>query len=354
MGTTAVDFIALKERYPLDDVVRAAGVELTGRGNVLQGPCPFHEETEGSFTVYLDTSRYYCFGCDAKGDVLEFVQRTEGVSLNAAVERLTGGTYPVTLQGAGKQQIRKKDVARRSADPEVVTAVARHYAAQLQGEMGEGGRLYLSHRGITLDTARKLGLGYALGDGLAGALQAEGIGERQLRDVGFLVGRDELERFREMVMVPEVQGRQATWLVGRSINHTARPRFQALPGPKPILGLDRLGAGAPDIVLTEGLFDWLTLVQWGMPACALLGTHGLERGMADLAGRRQVFLAFDADDGGREAAQRCRALLEGRGLVVELPAEVADVAEMAVMADGEERFRAALKAARRTAGHTKL
>ncbi|MYJ11212.1 MAG: hypothetical protein F4086_12935, partial [Gemmatimonadetes bacterium] len=47
-----VDLAALKERHPLGDVVEATGVALRGRGRVRQGVCPFHEEAEGSFTVY--------------------------------------------------------------------------------------------------------------------------------------------------------------------------------------------------------------------------------------------------------------------------------------------------------------
>ena len=69
-------------------MVEGAGVELRGRGRVRQGVCPFHEEREGSFTVYGDTERWYCFGCGQGGDVLDFLQRIEGLSLPEAIRRL--------------------------------------------------------------------------------------------------------------------------------------------------------------------------------------------------------------------------------------------------------------------------
>ena len=72
----------------------AAGVQLRGRGRVRQGVCPFHEEAEGSFTVYADTERFYCFGCGAGGDVLDFVRRVEGLSLPEAISRLDGNAGP--------------------------------------------------------------------------------------------------------------------------------------------------------------------------------------------------------------------------------------------------------------------
>ncbi|MCY3657062.1 MAG: CHC2 zinc finger domain-containing protein, partial [Chloroflexi bacterium] len=72
-----VDIAALKERHPLGEVVEAAGVRLHGRGRVRQGVCPFHDEAEGSFTVYSDSQRWYCFGCGEGGDALDFLQRAE-------------------------------------------------------------------------------------------------------------------------------------------------------------------------------------------------------------------------------------------------------------------------------------
>ena len=87
-STAPVDLAALKRRHLLAEVVEGAGVELRGRGRVRQGVCPFHEEREGSFTVYGDTERWYCFGCGEGGDVLDFLQRIEGLSLPEAIRRL--------------------------------------------------------------------------------------------------------------------------------------------------------------------------------------------------------------------------------------------------------------------------
>ncbi len=74
-----------------------------------------------------------------------------------------------------------------------------------------------------------------------------------------------------MVVVPETAGGRVRWLVGRAIDPGVTPRFQSLPGPKPVLGLGRLGAAHPWAIVAEGLFDWLVLAQWGLPACAALG-----------------------------------------------------------------------------------
>ena len=97
MVTANVDIPALKARHPLGDTVEAAGVRLRGRGRVRQGVCPFHDEAEGSFTVYADSQRYYCFGCGEGGDVLDFIRRAENLSLPEAIQRLDGTLTPLSV-----------------------------------------------------------------------------------------------------------------------------------------------------------------------------------------------------------------------------------------------------------------
>ena len=139
-----------------------------------------------------------------------------------------------------------------------------------------------------------------------------------MRASGLLTERG--ERFAGMVVVPDLAWGRVGWLVGRTIEPDVTPRFQALPGPRPpVLGLGWIDQATPYVVLAEGLFDWLALVQWGLPGVAALGTQGLERVALALRGCARVFLAFDSDDAGREAAERLAGLLGRRAAVVGLP-----------------------------------
>ena len=124
-----VDLEALKVLHPLGDVVEASGVQLRGRGRVRQGVCPFHDEAEASFTVYADTSRFHCFGCGATGDVLDFIQRTEGLSLPEAIQKLGGAVATVATPQRIAAPRRPSAAVVPQRDPALLTAAVRYSRA---------------------------------------------------------------------------------------------------------------------------------------------------------------------------------------------------------------------------------
>ena len=341
-ASATVDIAALKSRHPLGDTVEEAGVELAGRGRVRQGVCPFHDEGEGSFTVYGDTERWYCFGCGLGGDVLDFVQRVEGVGLPGAIRRLQsdGG---LTVRSGEPLERRSTVTPGFARDPGVFTTAMRFYAGQLR--RSREAQEYLASRGVGAGTSTRLGLGYAPGEGLPAHLESAGFGAERLSRSGLFTADG--ERFADMIVVPDTAGGIARWIAGRAIDHRAARRFQALPGSKPVLGLARLGAAPSWVILTEGVFDWVALAGWGLPACAALGTQGAERIAASLRGCGRVFLAFDADDAGREATDRLGRLLGRRAAPVTLPGGIPDTAELAARPGGRAAFIRLLRAAAR-------
>ena len=202
VSSTGQAIAELKARHSLGDVVEAAGVALRGKGRVRQGVCPFHEEAEGSFTVYADTEKFYCFGCGAGGDVLDFVQRTEGLTLPEAIRRLDDGTARVVAALApvpARKPVPSPALPPR--DPALLTAAVRFYTGQLRRNIGA--REYLASRGIGLEAALHLGLGYAPGHGLREYLQAAGFAGQRLRDSGLFLERG-AERFAGMIVVPDM------------------------------------------------------------------------------------------------------------------------------------------------------
>ena len=355
MVAATVDIPALKARFPLGDTVEASGVRLRGMGRVRQGFCPFHDEAEGSFTVYADSERWYCFGCGLGGDVLDFVQRVDNLSLPEAIARLDG-SLGLAPRAADRPALTRRpaSAALPPRDPALLTAAARFYAGCLR--RSSEAREYLASRGVRPIAAARLGLGHAPGSGLREVLESLGFTAERLRDCGLFTERG-AERFAGMVVIPDpvsstgqaASGGLVRWIAGRAVDQDRTPRFQALPGPKPVLGLGRLGPAPPWAVVAEGLFDWLTLAGWGLPACAALGAQGVDRIASSLRGCPRVFLAFDNDDAGREATERLRTLLGCRAAAVTLPDGVGDVAELAAHPRGRAAFLRLLAQAARPA-----
>ena len=65
-------------------------VELRDMGRNLSGLCPFHKDQVPSLTVYPETGTYYCFGCGARGDVIDFLRAIERLRFHEALDALEG------------------------------------------------------------------------------------------------------------------------------------------------------------------------------------------------------------------------------------------------------------------------
>src|SRR6266550_675247 len=86
--------------------LRRSGARFTGR-------CPFHDERTPSFSVSPEKGLYFCFGCRAGGNVVSFVQETEGVDFVGAIEWLAQRyNVPLEYEEASPQV----EAARRRRD----------------------------------------------------------------------------------------------------------------------------------------------------------------------------------------------------------------------------------------------
>jgi DNA primase catalytic core len=63
-------------------------LELRKAGKEYLGRCPFHEDKTPSFSVSEEKGIFHCFGCGAKGDVIDFTMQLEGIGFREAKARL--------------------------------------------------------------------------------------------------------------------------------------------------------------------------------------------------------------------------------------------------------------------------
>ena len=236
----------------------------------------------------------------------------------------------------------------------VRTALTYYRDILLSAASGQTGRDYLKARGISRTTAQALRLGYCTGDGLKAHLQEKGFGNDRILRSGLLLDRGRRERFAGMVVVPEILNGSPVWMTGRTVRQNVKPRFNALPGSKAILGIGTLPRRMKRLIVAEGVFDWLTLREWGLPSVGLAGNGNIERLIQQLnrlqAG--EVVLALDANEEGQSLTRRLLGLDAEEGdepratlanaSAVSLPSGYEDIGDMATIPDGRTRFMAAL------------
>ena len=106
-GSERFDVAALRRAHPIEAVVAASGVELARRGHGFMGCCPFHDDSTASQPVGGVPDRFHCFGCDAGGDVIEYVSRFTGLSFVDAARALESGTVLRGVHPASTVQVQR-------------------------------------------------------------------------------------------------------------------------------------------------------------------------------------------------------------------------------------------------------
>jgi len=318
----------LRARVPLSEVV-GRKVQLRKRGHDHVGLCPFHREKTPSFTVHDDKGFYHCFGCQAHGDAIEFVMKTESLTFPEAVERLAnlaGMSLPApSPQDAGRERV-GRDLAA------ALEAAARWFGEQLSALAGASARAYLAGRGVDEKAIARFRLGFApeRRDALKSALAETPSGgnsapapasgkfpEKLLVAAGLLIvperGGATFDRFRGRIMFPITDRRGRTIAFGGRGLGDVMPKYLNSP-ESPLFHKGRvlynLANAAPaarergEVIVAEGYMDVIALDQGGFAnAVAPLGTALTEDQMIELWRLcDEPVLCFDGDDAGMRAA----------------------------------------------------
>jgi DNA primase len=356
----AVDFLELV----------SARTELRRAGPArYEGLCPFHDERTPSFGIDPAQKVYYCFGCQASGDVFTFVQETEGVDFKGALE-LLAERYGVELQREQEDPREEQRRRRRDRLHELLARTAAYYERYLwESEEAAHAREYLLGRGLAEESLREFRVGYAPSawDRVLLASRRGGFSEQELYDTGLAqrskenppsgrTGGRPYDRFRSRIMFPlaDVRGR-VLGFGARAMREEQRPKYlntsdnDVYHKGSHLYGADLARAHATragEVILCEGYTDAIALHQAGMRnAVGLMGTALTAEQVGELARMAQtVLLALDADSAGQEAMLKAFRLANKRNLelrVVMLPAGT-DPADL-IQRDGAEAMREAVE-----------
>jgi len=315
MAIVDEDVERVRQVSDLVDVV-SKHVALRKVGRRWTGLCPFHAERTPSFSVNGEDGLYYCFGCQARGDVISFVRHVEQLDFVGAVEWLaarSGITLRYTTAGEGKERQRRKRLVEA-----MTLAVDWYHERLLSAPDAAPARGYLRSRGYDGDVVRHYKLGWAPDewDALSRALQ---LPDAVLRDtgLGFLNRRNrQQDSFRARVLFPisDVQGDPVAF-GGRVLPGGEGPKYKNSSDTpiyakgRVLYGLDRAKSAivaADEVIICEGYTDVIGFDRVGLPrAVATCGTALTEDHLRSLRSfARRLVLAFDADAAGQAAADR--------------------------------------------------
>jgi DNA primase len=313
----------IRARTTLSAVVGKT-VKLQRAGREWKAPCPFHKEKTPSFYVNDEKSFYHCFGCGVHGDAIRWLTDARGLPFMDAVKELAEAAG-MEVPAADPQAQQKAEKA--AGLHEVMEAAQRWFEDQLNGVDGAEARAYLDVRGITDDTRRRFGFGYAPDSRGKLRTALKGFGNEKLVDAGLLIlpegDREPYDRFRGRLMFPIRDRRGRVIAFSGRILGAGEPKYLNSPDTplfdkgRTLFNLDKAAAASRDakrIIVVEGQMDVIALDQAGFPeAVAPLGT-ALTETQLGLLWRLSPspLLCFDGDSAGQKAAVRAarRALPE--------------------------------------------
>ncbi|MBQ4493865.1 MAG: DNA primase, partial [Elusimicrobiaceae bacterium] len=291
-------------------------------GRTYKACCPFHKEKTPSFSISPDKGLFYCFGCQAGGDIFEFLMRIENLSFNEAAKKLA--------QRAGIEwkpfQEMSEEEKKRAQYYKIMLFAKDFYHQQLLSTQGTAARNYIKERNLTKETTIKFGLGLSFFNGLVAKAKTQGFDEQDLKTLG-LANYAGSDYFKNRLMFPIFNHRGEVVAFGARVLGEGQPKYLNSP-ETPLFSKSRILYGlnfaGPSIrkedfvILLEGYMDVIGAHQAGVENCvAPLGTS-FTAYHANILKRytNQAVVIFDPDDAGINAALRAALILVEQGIYV--------------------------------------
>ena len=319
----------LDEFYARVDIVSIVSsyVSLKKDGRRYWGLCPFHNEKTPSFSVNADLNLYYCFGCKAGGNAVNFVMEMERLPYYDAVKQLAEKmhmTLPEMQEDPDYERRKNQRDRLLSANREA----ARYYHDKLWTPDGQKVLDYLHGRGLSDGIIRRFGLGASSDqwDDLTGYLTDKGYTPEELALCGLSVvkGDHTFDMFRSRAMFPIIDvngdvlgfgGRAMGDAKPKYLNTADTPVFNKRKGAYAV-NLLRKKRDLKRVLLMEGYMDVVAAAQFKVEgAVATLGTS-LTNEQARLLKRfaPEVWVAYDGDEAGQHAIERALGIFEAEGV----------------------------------------
>jgi len=318
------DIDKLLDNLRIEEVV-GEFIELKKVGSSYKGLCPFHADTNPSFSVTPEKKICKCFVCGSGGNSINFYSKIKNISYTEAIREL-----------AKKYRINIKEYNNTNPNENyekfynIMEETHNFFMDKMFSQDSRGALEYLSNRGLDTDLIKEHQLGYASPkwSELYELLNSKGYSDEDLLALGLVKKSEEgriYDAFRNRIIFPifSPSGRIIAF-GGRTLEKdTSVPKYINSPDTpifkkgKNAYGIERainiknknysiLMEGYMD-VLSANIFDFDTSI-------APLGT-ALTEEQAQLIKRysSNILLSFDMDKAGISATERASFILKAQG-----------------------------------------
>jgi len=330
-------------------------VRLQKKGKDYGALCPFHNEKTPSFTVSEAKQIFYCFGCQAGGDIFKFIMLMENLTFPESIHQLAesqGIPLPHSTKKSEAESVRRQQLLK-------ILEIATHFfSRRLEGK--KDALAYLKDRQITQETIHQFSIGYApAGQNLLQELTGQGFDVKEVLACGLIKEGNSggyYDNFRNRIMFPihNLSGKTIAFggrILGDGIpkylNSPETPLYSKSRNLYP-LDLTRNEIRKRDFaIIVEGYFDCIIPFHFGIRnVVASLGTS-LTESQVKVLGRytRNVITNYDPDSAGTAATLRSIDLFLEQGFrvnVLQLPS--GEDPDVFLRKQGIEAYREKLKA----------
>jgi len=328
----------VRDQTDIVQVISEHGIPLRRAGKSYKAPCPFHDEQNPSFSVSPEKQFFYCFGCQASGNVFHFLQKFDGLTFVEAVKTLAERAG-IALPGQTSQFSRAQSTLPVLKE---LNQFALNYFHQqlLNSKIGSRALSYLKNRGITSKTIMTFKLGYALpsfSDFLKAGARA-GFSQQVMLDGGFIKSKEgkPYDAFRGRIMFPIFSDYgDPIGFGGRALDDDNLPKYLNSPETllyhkgkvlynlnlaRQALTLRAREQKSRQVILVEGYFDAIIPYQFGVPNIVASSGTAFTEDHARLLKRYadEIVIMYDGDTAGLNATQRGLDLLVKQGLRVKI------------------------------------
>ncbi|WP_339000601.1 DNA primase [Fusobacterium animalis] len=318
------DIDKLLDNLKIEEVV-GEFIELKKVGSSYKGLCPFHADTNPSFSVNPEKKICKCFVCGSGGNAINFYSKIKNISYTEAIRELSK-KYKINIKEYSNTNINEN----YEKFYQIMENSHNFFMEKIFSQDSRGALEYLSNRGLDTNLIKEHQLGYAppKWSELYEFLNSKGYNDEDLLALGLIKKSEEgriYDTFRNRIIFPifSPSGRIIAFggrtlekdnSVPKYINSPDTPIFKK---GKNVYGIER----AINIknknysILMEGYMDVLSANIFGFDtSIAPLGT-ALTEEQAQLIKRysSNILLSFDMDKAGISATERASFILKSQG-----------------------------------------